>query len=58
MHWQGVIGIKVKIMLNWDPKREQGQKTPLPDLVAIHPPKEEDVYIPPVLTTNIDVAVA
>ncbi|KAI6682149.1 hypothetical protein NL676_036030 [Syzygium grande] len=55
---QGVLGIKVKIMLDWDPKGKQGPMTPLPDLVTIHPPKEEEEYIPPVLTTNIEIPVA
>lgn len=55
---QGVLGIKVKIMLDWDPKGKQGPKTPLPDLVTIHPPKEEEVYIPPIPTTGIEVPVA
>nr|KJB07303.1 hypothetical protein B456_001G014700 [Gossypium raimondii] len=40
---QGVLGIKVKIMLDWDPKGKQGPTTPLPDLVTIHPPKEDEV---------------
>lgn len=44
---QGVIGIKVKIMLDWDPKGKQGPTTPLPDIVTIHPPKEEEDYIRP-----------
>lgn len=60
---QGVLGIKVKIMLDWDPKGKQGPMTPLPDLVTIHPPKEEDEYgrlpvaavtLPP---TDVDVSV-
>ncbi|KAG8487627.1 hypothetical protein CXB51_018408 [Gossypium anomalum] len=34
----GVLGIKVKIMLDWDPM------TPLPDLVTIHPPKDEEEF--------------
>nr|KJB07409.1 hypothetical protein B456_001G020800 [Gossypium raimondii] len=38
----GVLGIKVKIMLDWDPKGKQGPMTPLPDLVTIHPPKDEE----------------
>ncbi|KAB2613057.1 40S ribosomal protein S3-3 [Pyrus ussuriensis x Pyrus communis] len=38
---QGVLGIKVKITLDWDPKGKQGPKTPLPDLVTIHQPKED-----------------
>ncbi|KAH9609986.1 hypothetical protein KSS87_004125 [Heliosperma pusillum] len=42
---QGVLGIKVKIMLDWDPKGKMGPQTPLPDLVTIHPPKEDDVFI-------------
>ena len=55
---QGVIGIKVKIMLDWDPKGKQGPKTPLPDLVTIHPPKEEEEYVRPVLAaTDVDVAI-
>ncbi|XP_062087794.1 small ribosomal subunit protein uS3y-like isoform X2 [Humulus lupulus] len=41
---QGVLGIKVKIMLDWDPKGKQGPTTPLPDLVTIHPPKDEEEY--------------
>lgn len=44
---QGVLGIKVKIMLDWDPKGKQGPMTPLPDLVTIHTPKEEEEYRPP-----------
>ncbi|KAM3218211.1 40S ribosomal protein S3-2 isoform X1 [Capsicum chacoense] len=43
---QGVLGIKVKIMLDWDPKGKQGPMTPLPDLVTIHPPKEEEEFVP------------
>ncbi|BBH08229.1 hypothetical protein PRUPE_7G202300 [Prunus persica] len=63
---QGVLGIKVKIMLDWDPKGKQGPMTPLPDLVTIHQPKEDEyfrpavaaaaVVAPPVLgATDIDV---
>jgi len=44
---QGVLGLKVKIMLDWDPKGKQGPMTPLPDVVIIHTPKEDDVYIAP-----------
>ncbi|XP_057985441.1 40S ribosomal protein S3-3-like [Hevea brasiliensis] len=56
---QGVLGIKVKIMLDWYPKRKQGPTTPLPDLVTIHQPKEEAEYTqpPPVLATVIEVPV-
>ncbi|KFK31604.1 hypothetical protein AALP_AA6G134700 [Arabis alpina] len=38
---QGVLGIKVKVMLDWDPTGKQGPQTPLPDVVIIHAPKEE-----------------
>jgi len=43
---QGVLGIKVKIMLPWDPKGQMGPKKPLPDHVSVVEPKDE-----PVLTT-------
>jgi len=62
---QGVLGIKVKIMLDWDPKGKQGPKTPLPDIVTIHTPKEEEYNPPstapvlaPVLANDIEVPVA
>ncbi|XP_057456645.1 40S ribosomal protein S3-3-like [Lotus japonicus] len=57
---QGVLGIKVKIMLDWDPKGKQGPKTPLPDIVTIHTPKEEDEYIQPAaaLAEDVEVPVA
>merc|ERR1712227_1041372 len=38
---QGVLGIKVKIMLPWDPQGKIGPKKPLPDHVSIVEPKEE-----------------
>merc|ERR1711931_600792 len=38
---QGVLGIKVKIMLDWDPNGKTGPKNPLPDNVQIVEPKEE-----------------
>ncbi|CAI9113477.1 OLC1v1014087C1 [Oldenlandia corymbosa var. corymbosa] len=44
---QGVLGIKVKIMLEWDPKGKMGPVTPLPDFVTILSPKEEKEYIRP-----------
>merc|ERR550519_1472019 len=40
---QGVLGIKVKIMLPWDPTGKQGPKRPLPDHVNIVEPKEEAI---------------
>lgn len=44
---QGVLGIKVKIMLDWDPTGKLGPKTPLPDNVIIHMPKDDVVVLPP-----------
>uniref|UniRef100_A0A8C6MA05 Ribosomal protein S3 n=1 Tax=Nothobranchius furzeri TaxID=105023 RepID=A0A8C6MA05_NOTFU len=38
---RGVLGIKVKIMLPWDPTGKIGPKKPLPDHVSIVEPKEE-----------------
>uniref|UniRef100_A0A6P7G9K4 40S ribosomal protein S3 n=1 Tax=Diabrotica virgifera virgifera TaxID=50390 RepID=A0A6P7G9K4_DIAVI len=38
---QGVLGIKVKIMLPWDPSGKTGPKKPLPDNVSVVEPKEE-----------------
>ena len=37
----GVLGIKVKIMLPWDPTGKIGPKKPLPDHVSIVEPKDE-----------------
>jgi small subunit ribosomal protein S3e len=57
---QGVLGIKVKIMLDWDPKGKQGPKTPLPDIVTIHTPKEEEDYSRPAAilpTTDVEVPI-
>jgi len=39
---QGVLGIKVKIMLSWDASGKTGPKKPLPDHVIISEPKRED----------------
>merc|ERR1739842_260013 len=38
---QGVLGIKVEIMLPFDPTGKTGPKKPLPDNVSIVEPKEE-----------------
>jgi ribosomal protein uS3 len=49
----GVLGIKVAIMLPWDPLGKKGPKTPLPDVVKVLKPKKEDVItFPPVSTTT------
>merc|ERR1711953_699915 len=46
---QGIIGVKVKIMLPFDPAGKKGISKPLPDSVDIPKPKEEDY--PDVLPT-------
>merc|ERR1719369_1375247 len=38
---QGVLGIKVKIMLPWDPSGKNGPRTPLPDHINNVDPKDE-----------------
>jgi small subunit ribosomal protein S3e len=38
---QGVLGIKVKIMLPHDPKGQQGPRIPMPDQIQIVEPKDE-----------------
>lgn len=44
---QGVLGIKVKIMLPWDPSGKTGPKKPLPDNVSVVEPKEETLPLFP-----------
>jgi len=44
---QGVLGIKVAIMLPWDPSGRSGPKTPQPDVVKVNEPKEEDILTTP-----------
>jgi len=44
---QGVLGIKVKIMLPWDPLGKTGPKKPLPDHVAVTEPKDEPAFKEP-----------
>ena len=41
MWFAGVLGIKVKIMLPWDPSGKIGPKRPLPDHVSILDPKDQ-----------------
>ena len=38
---QGVLGIKVKIMLDWDPTGRLGPSKPLPDMITVVEPKDE-----------------
>jgi len=44
---QGVLGIKVKIMLPYDPNGKIGPKKPLPDNVTVIEPKDEQIYESP-----------
>jgi len=39
------LGIKVKIMLPWDPNGKTGPKKPLPDHVGIVEPKDDVVMM-------------
>nr|XP_042702287.1 40S ribosomal protein S3-like [Chrysemys picta bellii] len=45
---QGVLGMKVKIMLPWDPSGKIGPQKPLPDHVSIVEPKEEILPTTPI----------
>jgi len=45
---QGVLGIKVKIMLPHDPTGQIGPKKPLPDKIEILEPKQFKEYVTPV----------
>merc|ERR1712187_884001 len=44
---QGMLGVKVKIMLAHDPEGRMGAKMPLPDNVIVHEPKEDPVLTAP-----------
>jgi len=43
---QGVLGIKVKIMLPYDPAGRMGPKHPMPDKVDVFEPKEDIIVAP------------
>merc|ERR1712139_610914 len=40
---QGMLGIRVKIMLAHDPEGRMGAKMPMPDNVIVHEPKEDAI---------------
>jgi len=40
---QGILGVKVKILMAYDPEGKMGPSTPMPDHVVIHEPKEDVV---------------
>ncbi|XP_026745140.1 LOW QUALITY PROTEIN: 40S ribosomal protein S3-like [Trichoplusia ni] len=44
---QGVLGIKVKIMLPWGPQGKNGPKKPQPDHILVTEPKDEPVPLEP-----------
>mmetsp|Transcript_78895 Transcript_78895/g.203212 ORF Transcript_78895/g.203212 Transcript_78895/m.203212 type:complete len:234 (-) Transcript_78895:137-838(-) len=44
---QGVLGIKVKIMLAHDPAGIMGCKMPMPDAVVVHEPKADVLLVAP-----------
>ena len=46
---QGVLGLRVKIMLDWDPSGKMGPKYPLPDIVKVHKPKDEEETVKPMV---------
>merc|ERR1712110_210378 len=48
---QGMLGVRVTIVLPYDPTGKTGPKTPLPDQVSVQEPKEE-VFVQP--TTSVD----
>ena len=54
--FSGVLGIKVKIMLPWDPNNKNGPKRPLPDNVSILEPKEESQAAEEIKAKPIEVA--
>merc|ERR1712100_855211 len=43
---QGCLGIKVKIMLPYDPSGKAGSKIPMPDKVDVYEPKEDVIVAP------------
>jgi len=40
---QGVLGVKVKIMLGYDPEGERGTSYLMPDKIIVHEPKEDRI---------------
>merc|ERR1712224_41400 len=41
---QGMLGVRVTIMLSHDPEGKMGPKMSMPDNVIVHEPKEDPVY--------------
>ncbi|EER14203.1 40S ribosomal protein S3, putative [Perkinsus marinus ATCC 50983] len=55
---QGILGIRVKIMMAYDPEGKSGPKTRLPDDITIHEPKEDTVFPIEATTTEEEAPVA
>ncbi|EER02613.1 40S ribosomal protein S3, putative, partial [Perkinsus marinus ATCC 50983] len=55
---QGILGIRVKIMMAYDPEGKSGPKTRLPDDITIHEPKEDTVFPIEATTTEEEVPAA
>merc|ERR1712137_4084 len=55
---QGMLGVRVKIMLKHDPEGKTGPKKPMPDLVIVHEPKVEAPIVQEEETTYADVDTA
>jgi len=49
---QGVLGVKVAIMLPWDPSGKTGPKKPQPDVVKVLEPKEDEPVPTPAAPTR------
>merc|ERR1711901_5721 len=49
---QGMLGVKVKIMLAHGPEGKMGPKMPMPDNVIVHEPKEEVPVMQPPAEEN------
>lgn len=46
-------------MLDWDPKGKSGPSKPLPDVVTVHKPKEEEEFASkPFIGKEVDALVA
>lgn len=45
---QGIIGVRVKIMLPHDPTGKMGPRKPIPDNIQIKEPKEDESAVAPV----------
>merc|ERR1711963_872914 len=50
---QGVLGVKVRIMLGYDPEGERGTSRQMPDKIIIHEPKEAVVPQQPAMEDEV-----